>query len=268
MTFRSAIYRGDIVHERRRPKRHRLRYDVFTMVLDLDELTALDGASRLFGYNRFAPLAFYDRDHGPTDGTPLRPWVEGQLRDAGMDFHPEAIRIWCYPRVLGYVFNPLTVYFCHDRRDRLRAIFYEVCNTYKERHSYIIPVEDSPRPIIRQQCSKSLYVSPFIEMACTYYFRIRPPGKRMNIVIRQEDQLGLLLAAAFKGTRETFSDRTLAACIARFPLMTLKIIGAIHWEALRLWLKGLPVIRHRPATARVQAGIVPPDPPRHLSGQP
>lgn len=251
MTLQSAIYRGRVVHERLRPKRHRLSYRVFSLLLDLDELAALDRRSRLFGYNRWAPLAFHDRDHGPASGKPLRPWVEARLREADLEPDGGPIRLLCYPRVLGYVFNPLSVYFCYRRDGGLLAILYEVCNTHRERHTYVIPAGDTDRAIVRQHCAKALYVSPFIGMESDYRFRILPPAEAVSVVIRQEDSEGLLLAAAFRGERTALTERALAGCLAAFPLLTLKVTAAIHWEALRLWLKGFRVFRHRPAALPV-----------------
>ncbi|UCH75154.1 MAG: DUF1365 domain-containing protein [Rhodospirillales bacterium] len=255
MTIRSAIYRGTVGHERVRPRHHRLRYEVFSLLLDLDELPKLDRRLRLFGYNRRAVMSFNDRDHGPTDGQPLRPWVEARLRDAGIAGDGGPIRLLCYPRVLGYVFNPLSVYFCYRRTGELAAILYEVCNTYSERHTYVIPVSDGGRAVVRQSCGKSLYVSPFIGMDAEYHFRIVPPGDAVNVVIRQEDAEGLLLAAYFKGTREPLSDGTLARAFLRFPFLTVKIIAAIHWQALLLWAKGFRVFSHTPAAAPVQSSV-------------
>lgn len=255
MTIRSAIYRGTVVHERRRPKRHRLRYRVFTMLLDLEELPELDRRFSLFGYNRWAPLSFHDRDHGPTDGKPLRPWVEERLSEVGLERDIGAIRLLCYPRMFGYVFNPLSVYFCYRRDGRPAAILYEVCNTFRERHTYVIPVGDADRTVIRQTCAKALYVSPFIGMEAEYRFRIVLPAESVNVVIRQEDADGLLLAASFNGRRSGLTARELARCLAGFPFLTVKIIAAIHWEALRLWLKGFRVFRHNPAPAPVQSSV-------------
>ena len=255
MTLQSAIYEGTVVHERLRPKRHRLRYQVFSLLLDLDELPVLDGRLTLFAHNRRAPFSFFDRDHGPTTGEPLRPWVEGHLRDAGLMPDGGPIRLLCYPRVFGYVFNPLSVYFCYRRDGELSAILYEVCNTFKERHTYVIPVNDTACRVIRQSCGKSLYVSPFIAMETDYHFRIVPPGDGVNIVIRQEDAEGLLLAASFQGDRRALTGRSLARALIRFPFLTLKIMGGIHWEALRLKLKGLPVFSHHPAARPVQNSV-------------
>jgi hypothetical protein len=255
MTLASAIYEGDVVHQRKRPKPHRLRYSVFSMLLDLDELPALTKVSRLFGYNRFAPLAFHDRDHGPADGTALRPWAEQHLRSAGIDPDGGPIRLLCYPRIFGYAFNPLSVFFCYRKSGALTAILYEVCNTFKERHTYVIPVADQSRPVIKQSCAKALYVSPFIGMDTSYQFRIVPPGENIRVIIRQEDSEGLLLAASFAGDRRPFSSRSLIQALIRFPLLTLKVMAGIHWEALKLWLKGLPVFKHSPAVRRVQFSI-------------
>ncbi|MCF3627702.1 DUF1365 domain-containing protein [Thalassospiraceae bacterium LMO-SO8] len=255
MTLASAIYEGDVVHQRKRPKPHRLRYSVFSMLLDLDELSALSKVTRLFGHNRFAPLAFHDRDHGPADGSALRPWAERHLRQAGIDPDGGPIRLLCYPRIFGYAFNPLSVFFCYRRSGALTAILYEVCNTFKERHTYVIPVADQSRPVIKQSCAKALYVSPFIGMDASYQFRIVPPGETVRIVIRQEDSDGLLLAASFAGDRRPFSPRGLTRALIRFPLLTLKVMAGIHWEALKLWLKGLPVFKHSPAVRRVQFSI-------------
>ena len=250
MSLQSAIYRGEVVHERLRPKRHRLRYGVFSLLLDLDELPLLDRRFRLFGYNRWAPFSFHDRDHGPASGEPLRPWIEARLRDAGLQPDGGAIRLLCYPRVFGYVFNPLSVYFCYRRNGELAAIVYEVCNTFGERHCYVLPARSGSGNVIRQSCDKALYVSPFIDMDCTYHFRIISPGEGVSVVIRQEDGEGLLLAAAFRGEKQAWSESALARCLAGFPLLTFKVTAAIHWEALKLWLKGVPVFPHQAAALR------------------
>ncbi len=255
MTISSAIFRGKVTHERLRPKRHRFSYSVFTMLFDLDELSELDGHGVLFGYNRRALLSFYDRDHGPTTEEALRPWVEERLRDAGQEPDGGAIRVLCYPRIFGYVFNPLSVYFCYHRDGGLTAILYEVCNTFGERHVYVIPTDGCDRPVIRQSSDKKLYVSPFIAMETKYHFRIAPPSDRINIIIRQEDGDGLLFAAGFNGERSNLNRRSMMRCLAEFPFLTVKVAVAIHWEALLLWAKGLQVFSHTPATQPVDSSV-------------
>ncbi len=245
MIFQSALYDGDVVHERFRPKAHSLRYRVFSALIDLDELPALDRAFALFGYNRRAPLAFHDRDHGARDGSALRPWAEGQMRRAGVTPDGGRIALLCYPRIFGYVFNPLSVYFCHRANGTLAAILYEVHNTHGEQHTYAIPVADSPG-VIRQQARKSFYVSPFIGPEAVYNFRIVPPADVVSVVIRQETDGAPLMAASFHGKRQALTSAALARHLWTFPFMTLKIISAIHWEAVKMWCKGFEIFRHTP----------------------
>lgn len=251
MSAASAIYRGRVTHVRTRPRRHRLDYDVFSLLLDLDELPSLGRESRLFGHNRAALLSFHDRDHGPGDGSPLRPWVEAQLRNAGVAERPAAIRMLCYPRIFGYVFNPLTVYYCYADGGRLTGILYEVGNTFAERHVYVMPVVSDGRQVVRQSCRKAFYVSPFVPIECAYQFRMLPPGPRVAVAIRETDADGLLLAASFNGIRRPFSAVELLNAWIAHPLMTFKVIGAIHWEAFKLWRKGAPVFRHTAAAERI-----------------
>ena len=258
MMPRSAIYDGVVMHQRLRPKRHRLRYQVFCLLLDLDELPALDRRVGLFGFNRPAPISFFNRDHGPTTDEPLRPWAEACLRDAGLTPDGGPIRLLCYPRIFGFTFNPLSTYFCYRQCGALQAVLYEVCNTFKERHTYIIPVDDQAAAVVRQRCSKSLYVSPFNGMEADYHFRIVPPGADVRITIRQEDTNGLLLAAAFRGVRQNLTTGNLARMLVRFPFMTFKIVAAIHWEAFLLWLKGMRVVDHKPAAQAVASSVAQP----------
>lgn len=242
----SALYHGMVMHRRLRPVRHRLAYRVFSLLVDLDELPDLDRRLRLFGHNRAAPVAFYDRDHGPGDGRPLKPWVEGQLADAGVAAGGP-VRVLAFPRLWGFVFNPLTVYFCHRTDGTLAALLYEVNNTFGQRHSYLIPAVPGADGLVRQSCGKRFYVSPFMDMETTYHFRIRPPGDRLSVGIRQTDAGGDLLHASLTAERAPLTDRALAGAVLRHPLMTLKVVAGIHWEALHLWRKGLRLHPRPPA---------------------
>lgn len=248
----SALYAGIVVHARLRPRRHKLRYRVFSLLLDLDEIDALSRRLRLFGHNRAALFSFYDADHG--DGSELRSWIARQLAAAGLTLREPRISVLCYPRIFGYVFNPLTVWFCLEG-ETLRAILYEVHNTFGERRTYVIPVAPGSGQV-SQAAKKALYVSPFVPMDCAYAFHITPPGERVVVAIDETDADGLLLKASFAGERRELTDRTLLGAFLAYPLMTLKVTAAIHWEALKLWLKGVPSFRHRPAAHRVATTVI------------
>ncbi len=256
MTGQSALFLGEVMHQRVRPRRHGLRYRVFSMLLDLDELPSLEASSRLFGYNCWAVLSFWDADHGDGRAGTLRDWVNAHLSRSGCFEQGMRIGVLCYPRMFGYVFNPLTVYFCHAADGELRAILYEVSNTFGERHTYVIPAAVDADGFVRQDCAKALYVSPFLPMACHYRFKIAPPAETVTIRIDESDAEGPLLVAAFTGARRPFSDRALIGALLRYPLMTLKVTAGIHWEAARLWKKGVPVHRHRAAPGPVASTIV------------
>lgn len=246
MSLNSAIYVGQVVHQRHRPKKHHLRYRVFSLLLDLDELPRLDRL-RWFGHNRKALFSFRDDDHG--DGMPLRQWVTQKLADHGVPA-PGRLRLLCYPRILGYVFNPLTVWFCDDAAGEPLATIYEVHNTFGERHSYVLPAA-APE----QAADKAFHVSPFIDMDCHYAFHLTQPGDRVKIAINETQDGQPLLYAAFTGKRRDLTDGTLIRLVATHPLMTLKVTGAIHWEALKLWLKGVRYVPH-PGHVRAEAKVL------------
>lgn len=250
----SALYAGMVVHSRLRPKKHRLTYRVFSLLLDLDDIEALGQRLKLFAHNRAGLFSFHDKDHGAGDGD-LRGWVDAQLGAAGVMLAAPRITLLCYPRIFGYVFNPLTVWFCQDG-EALRAILYEVHNTFGERRTYVIRVGDGHGGPVEQTCAKELYVSPFVPMNAGYAFHIEPPDERVVIRIDETDGEGLLLRASFSGKRRELTDGALLRAFFAYPLMTLKVTAAIHWEALRLWLKGVPVFRHAKATARVATTVV------------
>ena len=260
-----ALYEGWVMHRRLTPRHHRFKYRVFALLLALDELPALDRRLGLFKYNRRGLFSFHDRDHG--DGPDLRAWLDGLLAEAGIAADG-ARRVLCYPRILGYVFNPLSVWFCEDRHGALKAIVYEVHNTYDERHAYVLPVPQSTVPgagvpenqpgnatpkIVRHGCAKAFYVSPFLSQGCRYHFRIRPPADEVAIAIQEEEAGRPILNASFAGRRRPLTDGALAQMLLRYPLMTLKVVFAIHFEAVRLMLKGVRRHPHAPKTAPAPA---------------
>ena len=238
----SGLYAGVVSHTRLKPRRHSLRYRIFMLLLDLDEVAALDRRLKLFSLGRFNLVGFDPRRHGDGSATPLKVQVEAQLAAAGIA-HGGPVRLLAMPRILGLGFNPLTVFFCHRADGALSAILYEVNNTFGERHSYLIPAEDAP--VVRQACEKGFYVSPFMDMDLKYAFRVRPPGEAVQVLVDVDDAEGRVLATGFVAARQELSDRNLFRAWLSHPWMTVGVVGAIHWEALFIWLKG-EKIRQRP----------------------
>lgn len=242
--FQSALYSGDVMHHRLRPKEHRLSYSVFYLLLDLDEVDALADTLPFFSHNRFNLFSLYDRDYGDGTAVPLRETVEEHLRDAGIETGG-TIRLLTMPRILGYAFNPISVYFCHRPDTSLCAIFYEVSNTFGQRHNYLVAVPPGALPPIRQESCKSLYVSPFLGADMAYSFVVTPPGERLAISVTGRDAQGPLIIAKLAAERQPLTNASLARHFITYPLLTLKVIAGIHWEALLLWLKGMR-LQHRP----------------------
>ena len=251
----SALYFGSVMHARLKPVTLRFTYRVMSLLIDLDRLADAGRLSRLFGVNRLSLYSFHEKDHGPRDGSSLRAFAGRAAAAHGIDLAGGQVSLLCYPRLLGYAFNPLSVYFCRQADGELALIIYEVRNTFGEIHHYALPVEAAERTAspIRQQQDKQFYVSPFIEGTMRYHFRIDPPAQAVKIRILETDKDGPVLAAAFSGSRRALTGRTLFASALRLPLVTLKIIGAIHWQALRLWLKGAKIV------ARPRLGSTGPD---------
>jgi uncharacterized protein len=240
----AALYIGDVMHARLKPVAHRFKYKVMSILLDLDRLDDADRCSALFGVNRPALYSFHEADHGDRDGTPLRGYAQRRAAECGIDLTGGRVALLCYPRLLGYGFNPLSVYFCHRDDGRLVLLIYEVRNTFGDIHAYALPVdaEEASTAGIRQQQRKSFYVSPFIDMAMWYRFRIAPPTDTVKLRILESDADGPLLAATFSGRRRALTTMALLWTLGALPLVTFKIIAAIHWQALRLWLKGARLV--------------------------
>lgn len=244
----SAIYEGTTTHVRRQPFQHRLQYGLFSLLVDLEELEDLADL-RLFSHNRNNVISFFDKDHGARDGTNLRTWITNELARAGFSEPPGRIRLLCLPRIAGYEFNPLTVWFIDDAEGNPRWIMYEIHNTFGEAHSHLVEVDgdDSHRHGFR----KEFFVSPFFDVEGGYRVRITQPGERMSVAITYVVDDETVFTATLTGKRLPLTSRTLLAATIRYPLITFKVMGAIHWEAAKLWLKGARY-RKRP-TAPVDA---------------
>ena len=240
----SYIYNGEVIHKRFKPKVHYFRYKVFSLLIDLDELNTLNNLIPYFSYNRFNLISFYDKDHGYRDGSSLKQWVIKNLKDAGINDREINIKLLCYPRIFGYVFNPLSVFFVYDKSKSLIAILYEVKNTFGEQHTYVFQI-NSCQNIIENNCIKKFFVSPFMDLKSEYFFKILIPGNKLSIVIDQRDSEGKLLFASQDGKRCELTSKNLLFSYLKHPLMTFKIISAIHFEALRLWLKGIKLVKKK-----------------------
>ena len=239
------FYIGDVMHQRMKPVTHRFVYRVFTILVDLARLNEASKKSPFFSVNGLNLMGFYEKDHGPRDGSPLLPYAQDLLQKAGVDLGPKGrILLLCFPRILGYVFNPLSTYFAYDGDGDLKAILYEVSNTFGERHTYVAPVEqgEANNAGIRQEREKLFYVSPFNALAMRYAFRILPPTNAVALRILATDAEGPLMAATFHGSRLPFKTATILRLFLTMPLLTIKIIVGIHYEALILFLKGLRMV--------------------------
>lgn len=235
--FKSALYAGWVMHHRLRPREHRLRYSIFYLLLDLDEIDVLENRLRLFSHNRFNLFSFHDRDHGGRTQSP-RDRIIRHLDQAGIETGGP-ILLLTIPRILGYAFNPLSIYFCHRRDGTLSAIFYEVNNTFGQRHNYLIPVAPGITGPVRQESQKSFYVSPFMTTDMVYSFSIVPPGKDVSVSVIGRDDDGPLIIARLTAVRQELSDASLVRAFFVYPLLTFKVIAGIYWEALLIWMKGI-----------------------------
>jgi DUF1365 family protein len=215
-----------------------------SLLIDLDRLADADQLSPLFGVNRAALYSFHEVDHGRQDGSSLRAYVQSCAAEHGIDLTGGRVLLLCYPRLFGYTFNPLSVYFGYRADGELALLIYQVRNTFGDIHPYVLPVTpvDISDAGVRQQQDKQFYVSPFIEMAMRYHFRVRPPGARVQLRILETDREGPLLAATFNGRYRMLTTKELLRAFFALPLVTVKIMAAIHWEALRLWLKGARLV--------------------------
>ena len=244
MIKNSFIYTGDVVHKRFKPKIHFFKYKVFSLLIDLSEIHLLDKELKIFSYNKFNIISFYDKDHGARDGSSVENWVKDNLKKNNIDTNDIQIKLLCYPRIFGYVFNPLSIFFVYDRNDNLISILYEVKNTFGEQHTYVFKVEGQNK-LIQNNCSKKFHVSPFIEMDCNYFFRILNPEQKLSVVIDQYDQEGKILFASQDGKRSDLTSENLMNSYLKHPLMTFKIISAIHFEAFKLWIKGIKFVKKK-----------------------
>lgn len=235
----AAVYRAEVMHRRFGALTYQFRYRVFSLLLDIDRIGGVAAKTALFSHNRFNLLSFHDRDHLPPGHDNLRSWAESVLRQGGLDADGVKIRLLCFPRVLGWVFNPLSLWYCETGEGDPVAVIAEVRNTFGERHCYLLePSDEAAGWPLRQRCAKRFHVSPFIDMDAEYAFRLSRPGARLSVSIREDRHGEPLLLASQTGRRAPFNSTELLIQCLRVPVQTLKVLAGIHWHALLIWTRG------------------------------
>jgi DUF1365 family protein len=254
-----ALYFGEVRHTRLRPQRHHLRQRFIWALLPLDGLAALDRSLRLFAVDRPAPVSFWQRDHGdPAEPSP-RHWLARLLRPHGIDPFAVPVTVLAQLRILGYVFDPLSVWFIGRDLAAPEALVYEVHNTFQGRHAYVVPLHGQAvtTPHLATKC---FFVSPFAPLQGCYRFTLRPPGERLSLAIRYAVDGEDVILASFSGRRQPLNDRSLARLLLTRPHTSLAVTAGIHLEAAKLWAKGVPLF-DRPPTGPASAslGMLAPD---------
>ena len=234
----SGLYVGKVTHRRLQPMGHQLRYRTYSLLVDIDELDRLAEQIPLLSHNRWNLFSIHDRDFGPRDGTPLRAWIDRQLGEAGIGLEGGKVTLLAFPRILGYTFNPLSIWFCHAGSGELRAVLYEIHNTFGHSLSHLIPLDGHTDAPHRHSFSKELHVSPFFDQDGEYAFTLRPPAERFSVSIDYYVADSKMLTATMSTSRRELSSRNLLEVFLSHPLLTLKVTFGIHWHALRLLLKG------------------------------
>jgi uncharacterized protein len=245
----ACLYDGQVMHARMKPKPHRFTYHIYSLLIDLTRLSEANSASIFFSVGGFNLLSFNEKDHGAGDGLPLADYTKLLLKSAGVQPEITRVLLMCYPRVLGFTFNPIAVYFAYGASNELVGVIYEVRNTFGEMHTYVAPVRDGElnEAGLRQEREKLFYVSPFMDMPMNYRFRIRPPAKDLALRILETDATGPILTASFIGTQTTLTNASVLNAFFRVPLMTIKVVVGINWEAMKLWFKGIRLFTRPPA---------------------
>jgi len=241
---------GHVMHRRLRPVDHKFVYPVFYVQLPLRQLEQARCA--VFSLNRFNLLSVHEADHGARDGSPLLPWISALLAEHGLP-HDGEIVLQTFPRVLGYVFNPVSFWYCHDRAGALIAVLAEVNNTFGGHHSYLL--HDHGEPLRDRQvlhAPKAFHVSPFNRIEGAYRFQFRQGAQRQLARIDYEDAEGPLLLTSISGTPQPWGTRALLLQCLKMPALTLGILLRIHWQALQLWLKGVPFLGAHPSPSPIQ----------------
>lgn len=236
----SCIYRGEVSHQRFTPRKHRFSYRIFFLAIDLDELPLLNKQSRSFKTDRFAPLRFFAQDYLEKKNTVTKNDVWNKVTELGGENREGRVLFVGQVRCFGLYFSPINCYYCYDQQEELTYLLAEVSNTpWNERHYYLIGLDSD------LQCDKTFHVSPFMDMQMKYHWRIKNPGKHLSLSIENRAQdctQSKLFRASIAMTKQPFSNKNLVKNLLAIPMMSVKTILGIYWQALKLYLKGVPFI--------------------------
>lgn len=233
----SCLYECTVFHRRLKPKPHEFVYRIFLCYFDLDELKEIERAIPFFGYNRANLYSFRDQDHLQLGGATAAENALNFLRTQNPSLTPAKVRLLCLPRFLGYVFNPISIFFFFDESDHPLAAIAQVRNTFLEVKPYFVPLHKEGFAI---RTPKNFYVSPFSKLDLEFEFRLQTPTERLAVYVDDWEGQEKQLVSALTGKRQPLNAVNLAKFTVKYPLITLKIILLIHWEALRLWWKRIP----------------------------
>lgn len=238
MSAAISLYVADVMHRRYFPQTYRFDYRVFSFLVDIDRIEEAT-KSPVLSHNRFNLFSLYDNDHGSRSGDGWREWIDTLLDKNGLSNAKHTIKLLCFPRVLGYAFNPLSLWYCYGKEGQLYAIVCEVSNTFGEHHHYVLHNDNQPyADKVNAHKKKGFHVSPFIDMEAEYHFILSPPDESLHIVINEYQEQALMLTATQRGQRIPFNTSKLLSLFFRMPLLTLKVMTLIHWQALKIWWRG------------------------------
>lgn len=241
-----SLYTTRLMHARRVAPFYRFVYRGFYLLLDIDRIDKLAGRLRWFSRNRFNLLSFRDADYGSGEHGGLRAWAESLLKAGGVDCKGGRIRLLTLPRLLGFAFNPISLWYCEKSDGQLAAVIAEVRNTFGEKHAYLLadPLRGAASVVEGraydwvQEKEKCFHVSPFFDLVGRYRFGLDQPAENLSVMIHETRNGEPILDAALAGQRRDLSDREILAQVLRMPWMTLGVVVGIHWQALKIWLRG------------------------------
>ena len=235
----AGLYAARVMHRRLVAPLYRFVYRVFYLLLDIDRIDEAARSLWLLSHNRWNLLSVYDRDYGAQKPGALRKWAEAQLRAEGIDLAGGRIRLLCMPRLFGYAFNPISLWYCEHADGSLRAVIAEVRNTFGERHCYLLASGGASLSYEQvYEKEKCFHVSPFFDLSGRYRFVLGAPAERLRMEIHESREGVPILNATLTGERRPLTDGAILRQVLAMPLMTFKVVAAIHWQALKIWLRG------------------------------